>query len=265
MTLKNTSILILTLLVMFACKTKSKPLQDPNINVKNGISSFKDGAKYEKVIKQIDGNKSLIQIRSLLYTNDEGKTQSVSGLIDKNGEILKLSQEYSDGKGIKVILDFYFENRRLICTLNKTLFVDDKRGYCREIKSYYIENDMVVYCCSRKAKDEESIASLNFRTDKKYSFKIDEALEILNQKGRFETRFQSFMSIGGKEFIIVSAIGKDPYYSVLAVQPDDKAIQMLKKNEGKFLNKLLKVEFVEITESNGFSFQGLTNVKMIEE
>jgi len=73
------------------------------------------------------------------------------------------------------------------------------------------------------------------------------------------------MSIGGKEFIIVSAIGKDPYYSVLAVQPDDKAIQMLKKNEEKYHNKLLKVEFVEITESNGFSFQGLTNVKMIEE
>ena len=193
MTLKKIPYLILTLLALVACNTKTKPLQDAT--VKNGISSFKNEAQYENVIKQIDGNQSLIQIRSLLYSNDEGKSQSVFGLIDKNGEILKLSQEYSDGKGIKVSLHFYFKNRKLISTLNKTLFLNEKRGYCREIKSYYYENEVVVYSSSRKAKDEESIAALNFRADEKYSFKVDEALEILNQKGRFETRFQSFMSI----------------------------------------------------------------------
>jgi nitrous oxide reductase len=124
---------------------------------------------------------------------------------------------------------------------------------------------VVLYSSSRKAKDEESIAAISFRTDKKYSFKVDEALEILNQKGRFETRFQSFMSIGGKEFIIVSAFGKDPYYSVLAIQPDDKVVQALKKNEKKYLNKLLKVEFEEVTESNGFTFQGLIKAEIVEE
>ena len=263
MTLKKIPYLILTLLALVACNTKTKPLQDAT--VKNGISSFKNEAQYENVIKQIDGNQSLIQIRSLLYSNDEGKTQSVSGLIDENGEILKLSQEYSDGKGIKVSLHFYFKNRKLISTLNKTLFLNEKRGYCREIKSYYYENEVVVYSSSRKAKDEESIAAINFRADEKYSFKVDEALEILNQKGRFETRFQSFMSVGGKEFIIVSGIGKDPYYSVLAIQPDDKVVQALKKNEKKYLNKLLKVEFEEVTESNGFTFQGLLNAEIVEE
>ena len=263
MTLKKIPYLILTLLALVACNTKTKPLQDAT--VKNGISSFKNEAQYENVIKQIDGNQSLIQIRSLLYSNDEGKSQSVFGLIDENGEILKLSQEYSDGKGIKVSLHFYFKNRKLISTLNKTLFLNDKRGYCREIKSYYYENEVVVYSSSRKAKDEESIAALNFRAEEKYSFKVDEALEILNQKGRFETRFQSFMSIGGKEFIIVSGIGKDPYYSVLAIQPDDKVVQAIKKNEKKYLNKLLKVEFEEVTESNGFTFQGLINAEIVEE
>ncbi len=265
MTLKKILYLILTLLTLVACKTNTKPLQDPNTTDKNGIGSFKNEAQYENVIKQIDGNQSLIQIRSLLYSNDEGKSQSVSGLIDENGEILKLSQEYSDGKGIKVSLHFYFKNRKLISTLNKTLFTNDKRGYCREIKSYYYENEVVVYSSSRKAKDEESIAALNFRAEEKYSFKVDEALEILNQKGRFETRFQSFMSIGGKEFIIVSGIGKDPYYSVLAIQPDDKVVQAIKKNEKKYLNKLLKVEFEEVTESNGFTFQGLLNAEIVEE
>ena len=86
MTLKKIPYLILTLLALVACNTKTKPLQDAT--VKNGISSFKNEAQYENVIKQIDGNQSLIQIRSLLYSNDEGKTQSVFGLIDKNGEIL---------------------------------------------------------------------------------------------------------------------------------------------------------------------------------
>ena len=62
MTLKKIPYLILTLLALVACQTNSKPLQDPKTTVKNGVGSFKNEAQYENVIKQIDGNQSLIQM-----------------------------------------------------------------------------------------------------------------------------------------------------------------------------------------------------------
>ena len=92
-----------------------------------------------------------------------------------------------------------------------------------------------------------------------------EAMEILKQTGRFETRFLSFMNAAGKEFIVVGTSGKDAYFSVLAIQPDIKAIQLIQADEKKYVNKLLKVEFTEVTEADGFTFQGLLNAEIIEK
>ncbi|MCF8329957.1 MAG: hypothetical protein K9I37_06435, partial [Crocinitomicaceae bacterium] len=59
--------------------------------------------------------------------------------------------------------------------------------------------------------------------------------------------------------------GKDAYFSVLAIQPDIKAIKLIQADEKKYVNKLLKVEFTEVTEADGFTFQGLLNAEIIEK
>ena len=106
---------------------------------------------------------------------------------------------------------------------------------------------------------------LTFYSDKKYDFKYTEAKEILYQTGRFQTRYLSFMDAQGKEFIVVGSTGTDAYFSVLAIQPEIKAIKQIQQDSKKFVNKLLRVEFTEITEANGFTFQGLLNAEFIEE
>jgi hypothetical protein len=268
MNIKNLIYIIVATITLFACQTRNESLLDPNtgapISKKPG-GAFGNEAQYENEMKRINADPSLLQIRSLTYSNDNGESQSVNGLIDENGEILKLSQEYSDAKGTTIAIHCYFKNKKLISAINKTIVSAEKKSFCREIKSYYGENEKVVYSCSRKAKSELGIEKINFIADKKYNFGYAEAMEILKQTGRFETRFLSFMNAAGKEFIVVGTSGKDAYFSVLAIQPDIKAIQLIQADEKKYVNKLLKVEFTEVTEADGFTFQGLLNAEIIEK
>ena len=268
MNIKNLIYIIVATITLFACQTRNDSLLDPNtgapISKKPG-GAFGNEAQYENEMKRINVDPSLLQIRSLTYSNDNGETQSVNGLIDENGEILKLSQEYADAKGTTIAIHCYFKNKKLISAINKTVVSAEKKSFCREIKSYYGENEKVVYSCSRKAKSELGIEKINFIADKKYNFGYAEAMEILKQTGRFETRFLSFMNAAGKEFIVVGTSGKDAYFSVLAIQPDIKAIQLIQADEKKYVNKLLKVEFTEVTEADGFTFQGLLNAEILEK
>ena len=268
MNIKNLIYIIVATITLFACQTRNESLLDPNtgapISKKPG-GAFGNEAQYENEMKRINVDPSLLQIRSLTYSNDNGETQSVNGLIDENGEILKLSQEYADAKGTTIAIHCYFKNKKLISAINKTIVSAEKKSFCREIKSYYGENEKVVYSCSRKAKSELGIEKINFIADKKYNFGYAEAMEILKQTGRFETRFLSFMNAAGKEFIVVGTSGKDAYFSVLAIQPDIKAIQLIQADEKKYVNKLLKVEFTEVTEADGFTFQGLLNAEILEK
>ena len=268
MNIKNLIYIIVATITLFACQTRNESLLDPNtgapISKKPG-GAFGNEAQYENEMKRINADPSLLQIRSLTYSNDNGESQSVNGLIDENGEILKLSQEYADAKGTTIAIHCYFKNKKLISAINKTVVSAEKKSFCREIKSYYGENEKVVYSCSRKAKSELGIEKINFIADKKYNFGYAEAMEILKQTGRFETRFLSFMNAAGKEFIVVGTSGKDAYFSVLAIQPDIKAIQLIQADEKKYVNKLLKVEFTEVTEADGFTFQGLLNAEIQEK
>ena len=268
MNIKNLIYIIVATITLVACQTRNESLLDPNtgapISKKPG-GAFGNEAQYENEMKRINADPSLLQIRSLTYSNDNGESQSVNGLIDENGEILKLSQEYADAKGTTIAIHCYFKNKKLISAINKTVVSAEKKSFCREIKSYYGENEKVVYSCSRKAKSELGIEKINFIADKKYNFGYAEAMEILKQTGRFETRFLSFMNAAGKEFIVVGTSGKDAYFSVLAIQPDIKAIQLIQADEKKYVNKLLKVEFTEVTEADGFTFQGLLNAEILEK
>lgn len=262
------SLFIIALVALFSCETRTESLLDPNTGAplsEKGNGAFGNETQYNNAMKQIDDDPSLSQIRSLSYSNDAEEKQSVSGLIDEKGEILKLTQEYTDAKGTSILLTFYFKNNKLISALNKTIVLHETNGYCKEVKSYFGENETVAYSCTRKAKNEEKLKSLPFLTDKKYKFSYAEAMEILGQTGRFETRYLSFMGTNGKEFIVVGSLGKDAYYSVLALQPAIKAIELIQADSKKYLNKRLKIEFADITEANGLSFQGLLNAEIIQE
>ena len=86
MNIKNLIYIIVATITLFACQTRNESLLDPNtgapISKKPG-GAFGNEAQYENEMKRINADPSLLQIRSLTYSNDNGETQSVNGLIDE--------------------------------------------------------------------------------------------------------------------------------------------------------------------------------------
>ena len=70
------------------------------------------------------------------------------------------------------------------------------------------------------------------------------------------------MEAAAKEFIIV---GTKNYNSAIAYNPENKIIKELKNKGESAQQTLLKVNFTEVKESNGFTYQGLLDIKIVPE
>ena len=86
------------------------------------------------------------------------------------------------------------------------------------------------------------------------------AKEIINQKGDFQTNFQGFMEMLNRAYLLV---GTEKYGSTLAFQEYSGILKLLKNRENQYKNKPLKIEFEILTEANGFTFQALTGIELV--
>jgi hypothetical protein len=94
-----------------------------------------------------------------------------------------------------------------------------------------------------------------------YSIKIKTVLDfIINQKGDFQTNFQGFMEMLDRTYLLV---GTEKYGSTLAFQEYSGILKLLKNRENQYKNKPLKIEFEILTEANGFTFQALTGLELV--
>ena len=131
-----------------------------------------------------------------------------------------------------------------------------------DTKSYFDKNGKVIYTCKRQSNNEENLLQLPFKSTIKKKFSYLNAMEILNQKGQYETRLQGFMDAAAQQFIIV---GTQYYNSVIAYEPNNKIIKELKNKGESAKQTLLKVNFTEVKETNGFTYQGLLDIKIVPE
>ena len=135
-----------------------------------------------------------------------------------------------------------------------------------EVFSYFGDKKKVIFSASKIANTEEDLELKNSVICRKTDFSASEALNIVNQKGPYETRFQGGMETETLKFIIIGTKNStQSYQSAIAYNRDFPLAEMLVKNEGFNLNKLLRIDFTRVTEQNGFSYQGLTGIKLINE
>ena len=87
------------------------------------------------------------------------------------------------------------------------------------------------------------------------------AMDIINQNDKFQTNFLGFNEARDKIFLI---IGTDYYSSSVVIPSFQGILKTLKNNESKYLNKPLKIEFKEVTELDGFSYQALLDIKLVQ-
>jgi hypothetical protein len=258
-------LLFFLVILLSACNNKDETLLDPSTDIpttQKDIPAFNGQEKFDKAVNFLDTAEHPLAFSSLNYANDLGISKKVSGFGNQNGDIIKLQQETTYPSGQAETISYYFGPNGMICANRHFVHFAEKTSFCMDTKSYFDKNGKVIYTCKRQSDNEEKLLKLPYASAEKKKFSVLNAMEILNQKGPYATRLQGFMEAAAKEFIIV---GTKNYNSAIAYNPENKIIKELKNKGESAQQTLLKVNFTEVKESNGFTYQGLLDIKIVPE
>jgi hypothetical protein len=226
---------------------------------------FSDQDQYDSLVRKIDNSKKYTEVYSLEYGDKKGNRCMVTGLLNSKKSVIKLKLEESRMDGVILVTDFYFSGKNLFFARQRVNdFNKDSMGF-GEVFSYFGTNRKIIYSASKMANTEAELDNLKAFYVKKVDFDPAKALSIINQKGPFETRFQGSIDTEAYTFIIVGTSGKNGQNSALAYNKNYPLAEEMAKNESKYLNKKLRIDFTKVTEANNFSYQGLTGIKLIQE
>lgn len=224
------------------------------------IPAYSKAESYEKQMQSIDADKDLFEAKSLSYIDNDGNIESVTALIDSTYQFSKLVHYLTETDGRQIETHFYFKGSQLFTSVQTIKRYIKNTTYVREVKTYYNEQNIVVYTAERKVAGENDITKAAYVTAEKRLHDPSKALEIINQTGKFQTNFLGFNESRGKIFI---NIGTDFYNSSVVIPSYKGVLKTLKDNQSKYLNKPLKIEFREVTELDGFSYQALLDIKLL--
>ena len=228
-------------------------------------SLFKGQWEYDSLVQVIDSSTLLTEFYSLEYSDTHQNNRCATGKLNAKNAIVKLQLEETYAKGMQVITRFYYSGDLLFYAQQLVKDYQKKNNGFLEITSYFGSNKKVIISASRIGNDEEELYSKIPVVCKKTNFDPQEALNVVNQQGPYETRFQGSLETENLKFMIVGTKGNPTAQSAIAYNKDFPLAVHIVENEQQYLNRLLKVEFTKVTESNGFTFQGLTRIKLLDD
>jgi gamma-glutamylcyclotransferase (GGCT)/AIG2-like uncharacterized protein YtfP len=249
-------------LILTACKNEvpSAVKAEKRERLDQLIPAYSKADSYEKQIQTIDTDKDLFEAKSLSYIDNDGNIESVTALIDSTYQFSKLIHYLTETDGRQVETHFYFKGSQLFSSLRIIRRYTEKTAFSREVKTYYNAQNVVVYTAERKTSGENDITKAAYSEADKKVHNPTKALEIINQTGKFQTNFLGFNEARDKIFMVV---GTKDYTSSVVIGSYIGVLKTLKTNENNYLNRPLKIEFEEVTELDGFTYQALLDIKLL--
>ncbi len=250
-------------LILSACKDNKSTTEktEKRERLDQLIPAYSEAKSYENQIQSIDSDKNLFEAKSLSYIDNDGNIESVTAMIDSTYQFSKLVHYLTETDGRQVETHFYFKGSQLFSSVQTIKRFIQNTTFVREVKTYYNSKSIVVYTAERKASGENDITKSSYSEAKKRVHDPRKAMDIINQNDKFQTNFLGFNEARDKIFLI---IGTDFYNSSVVIPSFQGILKTLKNNESKYLNKPLKIEFKEVTELDGFSYQALLDIKLVE-
>jgi len=256
----RTIVYILLAFLITACNQEEKTENPVDKQEKTAsIPDFAEAGVYENAVLEINKDTSLIEVGSLSYINDNAEEKSAKALVDNKMTVKRVTlNEVFNGK--KIETTFYYVKGKLLVSNQKTEVIDEKSGSLTEVRTYYDDQKRPLYTAKRSTTLDKNIEEAGFKEIQKTVHNEAMALDIINQQGAFATGFLGFLESGPRTFLVV---GTETYNASLMIGEFTPTLKKLKMNEKNYMNKPLKVEFQEVTEPNGFSYQGLIAVSLL--
>lgn len=259
--MKNVFFILVFSILFSSCNDNKKD------NVKAPVAEPHQASKqelyFDDKIAAIDLNEGTYDVsQSLNYSKEDGASESVKLLLkDKN--IIRLMREFNDVKtGNYGKNYFYFENGEQFAS--KEVYYDNqlKSPQFVERTTYYDKKGKAVFTKEKMAEYEADLEATTALPTKIKHIDISRAWSILNQEKEFETTFQGTVEANGATFLIVGPNDPNGFTSALVIQHYYGEIGAMVKNPKKYLGVPLEIEFQEMQDEKGFTFQILINAKI---
>lgn len=253
------SLSVLFLTIVSACK----PNQDDKSVSKRKkaliVHHLKDEESFDKQASEID---SFVLAygkvaSSLDYTKENDAFIHVDAHLDDNDKILLIEEQFQEPFDGEIgVRKYYLQKGKIFKT--REVFHNSKNAQTFiERISYYAPNGECLKTKERTGSSEIILEKIPFNAVPKFVCNVDRAMRALNQEKEFRITFQGFVKSKDGEFIVVGEPGEDTYTSALKIDPKDSFIQEIQKDQLKYLNGTIYLQYEKIRETSGLTYQRL--------
>jgi hypothetical protein len=263
--LKITTSTFIVLVFLASCKQESENIvkEPPKTPLKQINSGFKEEELFQKYIDDIDNNKDLTSGPTLKYLGDNETHVSALVFFDSEKSIKKIIFEEVRGEGSSEVCSYYFRGGGLFFHTSEKTEINDDSFVFSVTKSYLDSAENIVFACSKRHSDFDSLEFLEFQPIEKKNIDKSKILALVNQEGQFQTLFRGFSDFNGLKFLVV---GTDDYTSTLEIDKNSSGdLAKLSKNPVGYMRKKLNLSFSNYTKEDKIEYQKLLRVKILEE
>lgn len=259
--------LLLVVFFFVACG-ENKPIESVDQNTESiENTDVVAPSEIDDLMFQIDGElDKLAFAQSLKYNKEDMSTIEVVAYLDQNNQVRKLVEKQLDGKLNRAKrLEFYYNGTvRFASRFVGEIGNENQESYYREVISFYDEKGKVTQSKERIASYEEFLEMADFVACDKEAMTEENAMAVINQKGKYETTFQGFVESGPYTFLIVGENVDDGYTSALSIQEYSPTIKYLMNEGANALGQKLQVDYERVIDENGYEFQYLVDLALVK-
>lgn len=268
MKIQSFLILVSVALLWTACSENSqekvvKTTKNEKSPEELGVEDDGRGGDFEDYMALVDNNDSLLTASTLYFSKGDGESYQLYLLLNNEGNIIRTEERYTKSGDGSVLRNFhYFRDEVRIAS--KEIYnqgTGEAENFFERV-SYYDEKEKPVISKIRKAQFEEYLENEMFRIIDPINCPLDRADRALAGEGEFETKFLSVIEQDGVFYIIVGEDKDNGYNSSLVVQSITPLIQSLINNPDAYKGEPVKVDFQEMPDGQGYTFQSLLGISL---
>ncbi len=256
---------LLAFTLLFSCQENSDAKNErPTDHFGNTFSTPFDGIDaFLNYQAKIEKRKDLQKLNSLLFTQNNGNTFQSVAFLEKNRDIAKAQLiATKTEKGQQIQYTFYF--LKGVLSMAEVNFNQVSKNFIYRIFFNAEQSPIATYM--HRIVDAEQATEIHYVPCKNQPWlnqKIEKSIKQLsdmqNQEGDFSLYFTGFNEAYNKQFI---EFGNENFSTNLAFVEQETLVQQIKKTPQAYHSTLFQIQFEEITEASGFSYQLLTELIM---
>jgi len=255
---------LLAFTLLFSCQENSDAKNErPTDHFGNTFSTPFDGLDaFLNYQAKIEKRKDLQKLNSLLFTHNNGNTLHSEAFLEKNGDIAKAQLNTTRNNGQQIQYTFYF--LKGVLSMAYVQYNQISKNIAYSVFFDAAQSPIATYMHRVVDAEKPGTHPLTLCKAQPWLNKtIENSLQLLsdmqNQEGIFELHFLGFNEAFNKKFI---EFGNANYSTNLAFVEQETLVQQIKKTPQTYQSKTFHLQFVEITEASGFSYQLLTEIEL---